>query len=147
MGLSRNICIEPFIRIPIQYKDYEYEIRTCGEHENENCDKYCPICGKPIYSIILKEKREINTYWELINDMEDEAFCSHTKDSWMYLWSNYQKGLKIDTDANIYTQITPELMSDMIDDFKNTHKEDILRLEARLNREINVEFGFLYHVW
>ena len=34
MNLDRNIHLEPFIKIQVQYYNYEREIRTCGEHEN-----------------------------------------------------------------------------------------------------------------
>jgi len=34
MSLDRTIHLEPFIKIPMQYEEYEKEIRTRGEHEN-----------------------------------------------------------------------------------------------------------------
>lgn len=48
MGLDRTTHLEPFIKIPVQYEEYEREIKTCGEHENHKGDKFCPICGKEI---------------------------------------------------------------------------------------------------
>ena len=52
----------------------------------------------------------------------------------------------IDTDENIFTTLTPELMDIMISEFSHKHKEDIQLLEAKINSKVKVEFGFVYDV-
>ena len=41
MGLDRNIHLEPFIKIPVQYENLSVEIKTCGKHGENYSDKFC----------------------------------------------------------------------------------------------------------
>ena len=38
-------------------------------------------------------------------------------------------------------------MNKMIDEFSEKHKEDIQRLETKINSKVKVEFGFVYDVY
>jgi len=38
MGLDRNVYLDAFIKIPIQYEAYEQTIKSCGKHENHALD-------------------------------------------------------------------------------------------------------------
>jgi uncharacterized Zn finger protein (UPF0148 family) len=126
MSLDRNIHLEPFIKIPVQYDNYEREIKTCGTHENHKGDKFCPICGK-----------------EMIGN---ENFYHYIEDETMYLFSNTKSKTDIDTNENVFTVLTTELMNTMIAEFSEKHKEDIQLLEVKINSKVKVEFGFVYDV-
>ena len=142
MGLDRTIHLEPFIKIPVQYEEYEKEIRTCGEHENYKGDEFCPKCGKRITTQKVTDKSML---WneELIGS---ENLYHYVEDETMYLFSNTKSEMEIDTDENVFTTITPELISSMIAEFLEKHKEDIELLEAKINSKVKVEFGFVYDV-
>ncbi len=142
MGLDKTIHLEPFIKIPVQYEEYLREIKTCGEHENYNGNKYCPICGKEIKTQKVPDKEML---WseELIGS---ENLHHYVEDETMYLFSNTASQTDIDTDENIFTTITPELINQMIDEFSEKHKEDVILLEAKINQKVKVEFGFVYEV-
>lgn len=142
MSLDRNIHLEPFIKIPVQYENYEREIKTCGEHENHKGDKFCPICGKEITTQKVPAKSML---WceELIGN---ENFCHYIENDEMYLFSNTKSKTDIDTDENVFTTLTHELMNIMIAEFSEKHKEDIQLLEAKINLKVKVEFGFVYDV-
>jgi uncharacterized Zn finger protein (UPF0148 family) len=142
MGLDRTIHLEPFIKIPVQYEEYEREIKTCGEHENHKGDKFCPICGKEIKNKKVPAKSML---WseELIGS---ENLYHYVEDETMYLFSNTKSQTDIDTDENVFTTLTPELINDMINEFSEKHKEDIILLEAKINSKVKVEFGFVYAV-
>jgi len=111
MSVTRNILLKPFIKIRIQYKNYEHEIKTCGEHEELN-----------------------------------ENFYHYIENDEIYLFSNTKSKINIDTNENVFTTLTPELMNAMIAEFSEKHKEDILLLEAKINSKVKVEFGFVYDV-
>lgn len=142
MSLDRTIHLEPFIKIPMQYEEYDRETRTCGEHENHNGDEFCPKCGKPITKQKVKDKSPL---WseELIGS---ENLHHYEEDDMMYLFSNYQNEWDINTDENIFTTITPELIAKMIAEFSKKHKNDIQLLEAKIKSKVIVEFGFVYQV-
>ena len=142
MGLDRTIHLEPFIKIPVQYEEYERGIKTCGEHENHKGDKFCPICGKEIKTQKVPAK---SILWneELIGS---ESLYHYVEDETMYLFSNTKSKTDIDTDENVFTTLTPELINDMIAEFIEKHKEDIILLEAKINSKVKVEFGFVYEV-
>ena len=142
MSLDRNIHLEPFIKIPVQYENYEREIKTCGKHENHKGDKFCPTCGKEITTQKLLDKSML---WceELIGN---ENFYHYIENDEIYLFSNTKSKTDIDTDENVFTILTPELMSTMIAEFSEKHKEDVQLLEAKINSKIKVEFGFMYDV-
>lgn len=142
MGLDRTIHLEPFIKIPVQYEEYEREIKTCGEHENNNGDKFCPICGKEIKN---KKVHAKSILWneELIGS---ENLYHYVENETMYLFSNTKSKTDIDTGENVFTTLTPELINDMIAEFTEKHKEDIILLEAKINLKVKVEFGFVYAV-
>lgn len=140
MSTYRKIHLEPFIKIPIQFEIHEKEIRTCGEHENHYGDEFCPKCGKkigiqkiPVESMLWQE--------ELIGS---ENLSHYIENENMYLFSNTHSKLKIITDENVFTTITPELMNNMITEFLEKHKEDIRLLETKIGSKVKVEFGFVY---
>ena len=141
MGLDRTIHIEAFIKIPVQYEEYQRTVKTCGEHENHKGDSFCPICGKEIKEVKQPAK---SMMWcdELIGN---ENFYHYTEGEIMYLFSNmYDCG--IDSKENTFTTLTPELMQEKIHYFEAKHKEDIELLRAKINADIKVEFGFVYDV-
>lgn len=142
MSLDRTIHLEPFIKIPVQYEHYEKEIKTCGEHENHKGDEFCPKCGKSITTQKIPAK---STLWneELIGS---ENLYHYVEDETMYLFSNTKSETDIDTDENVFTTLTPELISTMIAEFTEKHKEDIELLEAKIKAKVKVEFGFVYDV-
>lgn len=142
MSLDRTIHLKPFIKIPVQYKNYECEIKTCGEHENHKHDKFCPICGKEIKTQKVLRKTIL---WceDLIGN---ENLHHYIENDEMYLFSNFKSKTDINTDENEFTTITPELINSMIADFSEKHKEDIRLLEVKLNTKVKVEFGFVLHV-
>lgn len=142
MGLDRTIHLEPFIKIPVQYEEYLRTTKTCGEHENHNGNKYCPICGKEIKTQKVPNKGML---WseDLIGS---ENLHHYVEDETMYLFSNTSSETDIDIDENVFTTITPELIDQMIAEFTEKHKEDILLLEAKINQKVKVEFGFVYEV-
>lgn len=138
--LSSNIVLGAFIKIPIQYEYYEREIRTCGEHVDNNNNKYCPICGKEIITqkIPAKSKQRCE---ELVGN---QNFYNYFENEYMYLFSNYSYNFyKIVTSENILTTITPGLISEVIAEFKKRHEDDILLLESKINSKVLVEFGFV----
>ena len=142
MGLSRVIHLEPFIKIPIQYGEYERVIKTCGEHESYRADKFCPICGKEI------KPQKITAKAMLWNDdlIGNDHFYHCIEDEIMYLFSNYKNEYDINTDENAFTVVTPELITSMITEFSEKHKDDIKLLEDKIKMNVVVEFGFLYEV-
>lgn len=142
MSLDRNIHLEPFIKIQVQYENYEREIKTCGEHENHNGDKFCPSCGKEITTQKVPAKSML---WceELIGN---ENFYHYIENDEMYLFSNTKSKTDINTDENVFTTLTTELINIMIAEFSEKHKEDIQLLEAKINSKVKVEFGFVYDV-
>ncbi len=142
MGLDKTIHLEPFIKIPVQYEEYEREIKTCGEHENHKGDKFCPICGKEIKTQKVPTKSML---WDedLIGS---ENLYHYVENEIMYLFSNKKSKTDINTDENVFTTLTPELINDMINKFTERHKEDIILLEAKINSKVKVEFGFVYAV-
>ena len=142
MGLDRTIHLEPFIKIPVQYEEYEREIKTCGEHENHKGDKFCPICGKEIKNKKVPAKSML---WneELIGS---QNLYHYVEDEYMFLFSNYRMKTYIEVEENIFTTITHELIQEMIAEFTEKHKEDIILLEAKINSKVKVEFGFVYAV-
>ena len=142
MSLDRHIHLEPFIKIPVQYENHEREIKTCGEHENHKRDKFCPICGK---EIITQKVPAQSMLWceELIGN---ENFYHYIENEEMYLFSNTKSKTNINTDENVFTTLTPELMNTMIAEFSEKHKDDIHLLETKINSKIKVEFGFVYDV-
>lgn len=142
MGLSRTIHLEPFIKIPVQYEEYQREIKTCGEHENHKGDKFCPICGKEIKTEKVPAKSMI---W-IDGLIGNENLYHYIEDETMYLFSNTISEIDIDTDENVFTILTPELINTMISEFTRKHKEDIILLEAKINAKLKVEFGFVYSV-
>ena len=143
MSLDRNIHLEPFIKIPVQYRIYERKIRTCGEHENHRpASQFCCICGKKITTQKVPAK---SMMWseELIGN---ENFSHYIENDEMYLFSNTKSKTNIDTDENVFTTLTPELMNVMIAEFSEKHKDDIRLLEEKINSKVKVEFGFVYAV-
>lgn len=142
MSLDRDIRLEPFIKIPVQYDFYEQEIKTCGEHENHKGDKFCPKCGKEVKTQKVPAKSQL---WceELIGN---ENFFHYIEDETMYLFSNTKSKTDIDTSENVFTTLTTELMNSMMAEFAEKHKEDIQLLEAKINSKVKVEFGFVYDV-
>jgi len=76
----------------------------------------------------------------------NENFYHYIENDEMYLFSNTKSKTKIDTDENVFTTLTPELMNTMIAEFSEKHKEDIRLLEAKINSKVKVEFGFVYDV-
>jgi len=142
MSLDRIIHLEPFIKIPVQYENYKREIKTCGKHENHKGDKFCPICGKEITTQKVPDKSML---WceELIGN---ENFYHYIENDEMYLFSNTKSKTDIDTDENVFTVLTPDLMNTMIAEFSEKHNEDIQLLEAKINSKVKVEFGFVYDV-
>lgn len=62
----------------------------------------------------------------------------------MYLFSNHINF--INTEENVFTTITSELINNMIEEFTEFHKEDISILENKLQIKLTVEFGFVYEV-
>lgn len=142
MGLDRTIHLKPFIKIPIHYKEYESEIKTCGEHINHKGDKFCPICGKQIITQKVPKK---SILW--VEDLIDsENLYAYVEDETMYLFSNLISENEIDTNENVFTTLTSELINNMIADFSERHKEDIRLLENKINSKVKVEFGFVYEV-
>ena len=142
MGLDRNIHLEPFVRIPVQYEHFEREIKTCGEHENHRGDEFCPKCGKAISTQKIPAKSMI---W-IDELMGSENFYHYVEGETMYLFSNTKSETDIDTDENVFTILTPELISTMIAEFTKKHKKDIELLEAKIKAKVKVEFGFVYAV-
>lgn len=144
MSLDRTIHLKPFIKIPIQYEHGEDEIKTCGEHRNFNNDPFCPKCGKKITTQKIPVQSEL---WceELIGNQNFQHFTDESNGV-MYLFSNYSHHTDIDTEENVFTTITPELINEMITHFSEYHKDDIELLEAKIGQEVKVEFGFVYDV-
>lgn len=142
MALDRTIHLKPFIKIPVQYSHYKTEIKTCGEHKNNNGDKFCPKCGNRIISQKINAKQRL---WSE-NLIGSENLQHYIEGEDMYLFSNYYNETDINTDENVFTTITPELISKMISAFSEKHKEDIELLEAKINSQVKVEFGFVYDV-
>lgn len=142
MGLNGTIYLEPFIKIPVQYEEYEKEIKTCGEHENHKGYKFCPICGKEIITQKVPAKLVL---WseELIGN---DNLYHYIENGTMYLFSNLSSKTDINMQENVLTTITTELIDEMIDEFTEKHKKDILLLEAKINSKVKVEFGFVNHV-
>ncbi len=142
MGLNGTIYLEPFIKIPVQYEEYEKEIKTCGEHENHKGYKFCPICGKGIITQKVPAKLVL---WseELIGS---DNLYHYIENGTMYLFSNLSSKTDINMQENVLTTITTELIDEMIDEFTEKHKKDILLLEAKINSKVKVEFGFVNHV-
>lgn len=142
MGLDRIIHLGSFIKIPVQYEEYEGEIKTCGKHENHKGDKFCPICGKEIK---IQKVLEKSMLWNegLIGNAN---LYHYVENETMYLFSNTESKTDIDTDENVFTTLTPELISMMIAEFTEKHKEDIELLEAKIKSKVKVEFGFVYLV-
>lgn len=143
MSVDRKIHLKPFIKMPVQYKAYEKEINTCGEHENYSNDKFCPLCGKEIKFQRVPINVEIDSY-ELIGNGN---FNQYVENGVMYLFSNTKSKSDIGTHVNVFKTITPELIDCLIAEFSDKHKEDIKILEAKTNSKLKVEFGFLYEVW
>ena len=143
MGLDTKIHLEPFIKIPTQYREYEREIKTCGKHENHKGDKFCPTCGNEIKVQKVPAKSML---WseELIGS---ENFYHYVEDKTMYLFSGTKSETDIYTDENVFTILTPELIKIMIVEFTEKHKVDISLLEVKINLKVKVEFGFVYAVW
>lgn len=140
MGLSRNIHIGPFIKIPLQYEEFEKDIKTCGKHENHKGDKFCPICGK---EITIQKVSDTSMMWpdDLIGN---ENFYHYVENDEMFLFSNTKSLTDIDTIENVFTLINSELINEMISDFKEKHKMDIMLLETKINQNVNIQFGFVY---
>ncbi len=141
MELDRNIHIEAFIKIPIQYEEYQRTIKTCGQHENHKGDAFCPICGGKIKEVKRPDK---SMMWceELIGN---ENFYHYTEGETMYLFSNmYDCG--VNTEENTFTKLTPQLIKEKIHYFETQHKQDIELLREKINVDIKVEFGFVYTV-
>ncbi|MDH4127119.1 MAG: hypothetical protein OEV44_00085 [Spirochaetota bacterium] len=76
----------------------------------------------------------------------NENFYHYIENDEIYLFSNTKSKINIDTNENVFTTLTPELMNAMIAEFSEKHKEDILLLEAKINSKVKVEFGFVYDV-
>jgi hypothetical protein len=142
MGLNGTIYLEPFIKIPVQYEEYEKEIKTCGEHENHKGYKFCPTCGKEIITKKIPAKLVLCSE-ELIGN---DNLYPYIENGTMYLFSNSTSKTDINTKENVFTTITTELIKEMVDEFTEKHKEDILLLEAKINSKVKVEFGFVNHV-
>lgn len=142
MSLDRTIHLGPLIRIPAQYEESESKIRTCGEHVNHKGDAFCPTCGNKILEQSVKSKSML---WpdELIGN---ENLIHYKENDVMYLFSNTKSKTDIDTDENVCTVLTQELIESMINEFKEKHAKDIEALEAKINQKVKVEFGFVYEV-
>jgi len=150
MGADRTIHLRPFIKIPFQYEEGERQIKTCGKHENFKGDDFCPKCGEKIITQKVPYKQFLscidligneNFYYYTDDDDDDDDEVKH-----MYIHSNLFSDSEINTDENIYTEITPELISSEIMLFKDKHKKDIELLENKIHQKVTVEFGFVYHV-
>lgn len=143
MGVSLDIYLEPFIRVPKQYNLYEANFRTCGDHRNHNNDKFCPECGKEIVILSETKKSVIHPDDLIGNDNLWYIF----QEEMMYLLSNKHK---FGFDHEEYVEpiiITPELLAQKINEFEDKHKEDIDLLKEKLNIDVKVEFGYIqrYH--
>lgn len=142
MGLDRTIHLEPFIKIPLQYEHYKRQGRSCGEHEDFAQNKYCPKCGKKITLMDIPDMGVIPVD-ELIGN---ENLISYEEEGYMYLLSNYEMHVEIDTSENVFTTITAELISTMIAEFTEQFKNEIKLLQEKIQLPIQVQFGFVYDV-
>jgi len=143
MGLDKKIHLEAFVKFPVQYENYKKEIKTCGEHENYSSDAFCNKCGKKITTKKIPAKSML---WneELIGN---ENLYHYVEGETMYLFSNSKNETEIDTNENVLTTITPEVVNKMILEFSEKHKNDIELLEAKIKSKVKVEFGFVYDVY
>lgn len=146
MDLDRNIHLEPFIRIPNQYLTKKKTVKACEIHgQNYSGDKFCRECGDPIIS---KEVDKQYRIW-YCDITENENLWEHTEGEFTYLLSNIpnicskysmpnENGIQVLTGKDIEQQK---------EEFETYHSKDIELLKSKLNIDINVEFGLLYHVW
>jgi len=141
MGIDRTIYLEAYVKIPIQHKDFIRIIKTCGEHENNKGDNFCPICGDEIIEQSFTDKYEM---WidEIIGN---ENLWSITRDGYMYLFSNIHD-CGISTEMNEFYDINSDLIKSKISKFQTLHDLEIKTIESRLGHEVNVCFGFMYEV-
>jgi len=134
-----NIKLEPYIVIPTNYINFEKTIKTCGEHETFNWDKYCSKCGKKIIEKKVITKRNLCAY-DLLGC---ENLAHYFIGEFMYLFSNKIEYIQHQYQTNIF-EINVDIIDDMKEQFVNHHKDDIATLEKRIGSKIDVKFGYLY---
>ncbi len=142
MGLDRDIYLQACIKIPTQYEDYTTLKRVCCG-KNRNDDMFCSKCGKEVKDQPVTEK---NRLW--IEDFMggNDNFWDYTEGETMYLFSNIED-CGIDTEVNVFSMISEDIIKDKIRLFETVHSEDIRLLEKKINTKVKVEFGFVYRIW
>lgn len=140
MGLDQSLHLEPFIKIPTQYEFWNATIRTCGEHETNNTDKFCSKCGKLIVEQTIQRKSF--SWSEDLIGSEDFSHFFMDKDETTILFDN-TFGIGFSTEEDELVVITSELIHDMIVEFETKHAKNIQKLEQKLGFKVKVEFGFL----
>jgi len=143
MGVYRQVLIEPFIKIKIQYEKYKSSVLMCeNKHVYYNNEKFCNKCGSAIKSVILEQEQLICPY-ELIGN---ENFWHLVYDNYMYLFSNCHAFDDSEPNDNEIKVITSEKIKMFIQVFKAKHRDDIILLETKLGEKVIVEFGVMHHV-
>lgn len=136
------IRIEAFIKIDAQYENVTYVKRCCSKgHLGLSSNKYCSECGVEIIEKSFQNRQVISIY-DLI---ENENLQQYFIDDDMYIFSNRSRR-QLDINDNILTEITPVLIEEEINTFKENHKDDIELLEEKVGN-IKVRFGFLKYRW
>jgi len=143
MGVYREVLIEPFIKIKLQYKLYESTEMMCeNKHPHYHGECFCSKCGGEIKAVELKQKAIIGPY-ELIGN---ENFWHLVYDNYMYLFSNCHAFDDSEPNDNEIKVITSEKIKMFIQVFKAKHRDDIILLETKLGEKVIVEFGVMHHV-
>lgn len=136
MSIYKHTYIEPYIEIPIQYKENIYTFRTCpNKCSTDNSKKYCSECGSEITTLDKIDKTKLD--WVDLSDNEN-FWWLHNKDNMILLSNKYP----FNTDVLVF-ELTQSIISDMIDKFKEIHKADIELLESYLKQPVTVKFGLI----
>jgi len=141
MGLSQNVYLEPYIKMPIKYTDEEESIRVCEKHgEVDKSDNFCKECGRPIVAIGSRWKRRL-----LYSDITEEQYLwSFTQGKYMFLLNNTGKFHR--PQPNRVLPLSKKDIDAQITEFKKLHQVDIEFLESKFNIKLEINFGLLYHV-
>ena len=145
MGIDTTIYLEPYIKVKnITYTDIVKE-EVCEIHGKQETD-FCPICGNKILEVERTKTFHMALEEVLENCDNEMTMCS--EGDYTYIFDNGMMNEKYRVeDENEMVDIKCEDILKQIEDFKNTHKENISKIQKHSKEKIEIKFGHFKHVY